>query len=736
MLSAILVLFAVLSIVYNVVTPLFEGPDEAAHFLYIDYLAAGEGLPALGDAPREVLWEGLQQPPLYYAIAALLTGWIDRGDLHDLLWHNPHRGGETGGINLYYHSTPEAFPYRGTTLAVHLARLLNTLCGVVTVLATFLAAREIFPRSAVFALGAAAVVAFNPQFLFTAGSVSNDGLLAMLCALGTWLLLRMLRRNDLSRRDALWLGLVAGLAAAAKSSGLAFAVPAALTVAVTARRRQSWAILWRGCAAVASGIILLGGWWYLRNLGLYGDPLARNGLIAIGADIIRPETLPLGEALVYSTWLQKSFWGVFGNGVLMDFAVYHALEIAMRVSLLGLAVWLVRQTVRRSADSVQWLSLGLLALWSGVIYLSLVRFMQTVDATNQGRLLFPAISALAILFLWGLSGFFPERLRAVPPAIAGTGLLVLALVAPFRYILPAYAQPPAGLRLPSEQTAAGMPVRFAERIELLDYAITPLEVTPGNPIHVTLDWRCLAPLETSYKLFIHVLGYDGERLTQLDTIPYRGRFATVLWQPGQEFRDEYDLFITGKARPSLGRIQIGFFPWDDPGNRLSAFTQDGQLIGDHVDLAPFKIAPRTNERPAMSNATHVEFGDVATLIGYDLQPVPAHAGEPLTWTLYWEAKMPPGVDYTVFVHVLDRAANIVAQQDMPPQGGNYPTSIWATGEFIADPRTLTLPEDLPAGTYALAVGWYEPGSGQRLPATAAGQPVPDGRAVVCALDVS
>ncbi len=142
MLSAILVLFAVLSIVYNVATPLFEGPDEAAHFLYIDYLATGKGLPALDDAPREVLWEGLQQPPLYYALGALLTGWVERSDLRELLWHNPHRGGETGGINLYYHSTPEAFPYRGTTLAVHLARLLNTLCGVVTVLATFLAALD------------------------------------------------------------------------------------------------------------------------------------------------------------------------------------------------------------------------------------------------------------------------------------------------------------------------------------------------------------------------------------------------------------------------------------------------------------------------------------------------------------------------------------------------------------------------------------------------------------------
>jgi len=188
-----LVLFATLSVVYNAVTPLFEGPDEAAHFLYIDYLASGKGLPMLEDAPHDVLWEGLQQPPLYYALGALFTGWIDRSDVQDLLWHNPHRGGETGGVNLYYHSTREAFPYGGATLAVHLARLMNTLFGLVTITATFLAAREIFPHRTAFALGSAGLVAFNPQFLFTGGSVSNDGMLAAFCSLGTWLLLRMLR---------------------------------------------------------------------------------------------------------------------------------------------------------------------------------------------------------------------------------------------------------------------------------------------------------------------------------------------------------------------------------------------------------------------------------------------------------------------------------------------------------------------------------------------------------------
>lgn len=129
----------------------------------------------------------------------------------------------------------------------------------------------------------------------------------------------------------------------------------------------------------------------------------------------------------------------------------------------------------------------------------------------------------------------------MPIAVLSAGLLFLAAVAPFYYIAPAYAHPP-GWTAPGCQHACpprasyGWPaVRFGQGIELLGYSLTPAEIKPGNVLHIKLDWRCLAPMDVSYKLFIHILGYDGERLTQLDTIPYRGRFATVLWQAGQEF---------------------------------------------------------------------------------------------------------------------------------------------------------------------------------------------------------
>ena len=76
--------------------------------------------------------------------------------------------------------------------------------------------------------------------------------------------------------------------------------------------------------------------------------------------------------------------------------------------------------------------------------------------------------------------------------------------------------------------------------------------------------------------------------------------------------------------------------------------------------------------------------------------------------------------YTTFVHLVgpeNRATGepLWAQYDSEPCHGFYATSSWAAGEIIADNVDLTVPDDAPAGSYTLAMGFYEPWSGQRLP---------------------
>src|SRR5512136_3293772 len=85
----ILTAFVVLAAVYSVATPVFEAGDELWHYPFVQFLATGHSLP-VQDPNVKTLWEQEGgQPPLYYALAALATSWLDTNDLADRLWRNP-----------------------------------------------------------------------------------------------------------------------------------------------------------------------------------------------------------------------------------------------------------------------------------------------------------------------------------------------------------------------------------------------------------------------------------------------------------------------------------------------------------------------------------------------------------------------------------------------------------------------------------------------------------------------
>ncbi|MGB5933922.1 MAG: glycosyltransferase family 39 protein, partial [Anaerolineae bacterium] len=271
----ILLLFCSLGLVWSITVPLFETPDEVWHYAYVKNIADGHGLPVQDPDDIEQPWrqEG-SQPPLYYLTAALMTFWIDSTDFSELIWWNPFSEGARPGQvddnqNLFIHTPQEGFPYRGAVLAIHIARLLSLAMGAVTVLATYIIASELFPHRREVAIGAATINAFNPQFTFISGSVSNDVMVTGISSLALLLMVRMVYREASSRRVAM-LGVLVGLALLTKLSALAL-LPLSLVVLIVAAWRQgSWAPLFKWGVLFLALIGLLAGWWYVRNWLLYG----------------------------------------------------------------------------------------------------------------------------------------------------------------------------------------------------------------------------------------------------------------------------------------------------------------------------------------------------------------------------------------------------------------------------------------------------------------------------------
>ncbi len=111
-------------------------------------------------------------------------------------------------------------------------------------------------------------------------------------------------------------------------------------------------------------------------------------------------------------------------------------------------------------------------------------------------------------------------------------------------------------------------------------------------------------------------------------------------------------------------------------------------------------------RPPVPNQLSANLDNKAHLVGYAVDPASLRPGETVHLVLYWQAGFVGAMDYTVFTHVIDRDGTIWAGHDSWPQEGEFPTSLWLAGEFIADAHEITLPTDIRAGEYQIEVGMY------------------------------
>jgi len=759
----ILALFLTLGVIYSVVNPLFEAPDEVWHYEYVRWLAEGHGLPRpeqVGSAPWHQ--EG-SQPPLYYLLAAALTWPIPTDNAGQVIRYNPHAAvgqpDSFGNKNIIVHGRADAWPWRGVALAAHVVRFFSLLLAAVTVLATYGTALAIFPGRRELAALAAGLVAFNPQFLFLSAAVNNDNLVIATSAAGVWLCVHLLGcRQPLSATSGneakpaltagvhslpsawpgcptllqlLLLGLLVGLAGLAKLSGLALAGLAGLTLLMMALRRGSLRELIGWGLAVAVAALAVAGWWYWRNWRLYGDPLGLQAMF----EVLPPRAEPpgLAELLARAEGVWRSAWAVFGwfnvpaDGWLYE--LYSALSLA---GLAGLLVvwpsrWVfagIRDEGKRKGDNgvgrrkrgklalsvtlssshlITLSQLILLLVWILMVVLALLNWARM--CYPQGRLLFPALSAAAVLLSLGISGWLPRVLRGPAAAVLVIGLLALAALAPIRWIAPAYAAPQ--LLEPKASLPNPLAADFGGQARLLGYQVENPEVRPGQQLYLTLYWQALSPMDHDYSVFVHLSDEYGIVQAQRDSYPASGALATSDWPLQAIIPDRHAVEIPETApAPARLRVDVGLYDFAT-GQRL--------LVGqaDHWTLGYVALLPRPGVG-GLPNPIFVNFDNQIALVGFDFDRRVLRGGETLEVTLWWEALAVPRMDYVAFVHLVLPPEAVWAQQDQMPQAGRAPTSTWQPGQRIEDHYRLTLPAKAPAGVYFVEIGLYDPATLDRL----------------------
>lgn len=267
--------------------------------------------------------------------------------------------------------------------------------------------------------------------------------------------------------------------------------------------------------------------------------------------------------------------------------------------------------------------------------------------------------------------------------------------------------PPAveALAIPTRASAA-----LGEGLELLGYGIDPDPARAESGATLSLWWRVTQPPAAGQQ--IEAVVGSGEDVAARGVAalgPAARGAASVNWQPGQIVRQQIELaFDPGAAS---GKRDLRLTLLDAAGNATGAGVTVGQI--------QVEARPRVYRLPRMGETVGAQLGPAITLAGYTLES-PAKPGDNLKLTLYWQAAERVTTSYKVFVHVVDAAGNMAAQQDSFPAAGAAPSEGWLKGEVIADEHVFPVPA---SGDFRVYVGLYDPVSGARLPVTGGNRPV-------------
>lgn len=439
-------------ILYLIIVPPWQSPDEPTHFEYAQVLANKKSFLSLPQSDlklqREIIasmdkysfWSFLGQerpqplpntfiqtpflklvptqigikPPLYYFIASLFL---------------------------------RLFPQYSIIFKLYLLRSLSLFFSITTVAVIFFTARLILPQDYYFQLTVAACAAFLPQFMLIGTSVSPDPIANMISASFIYCLIKIQVRGLTIFRFMVSLALVIiGVSVTYKCFELVpiFFLGIIIYVIFEPLSLKKWG-RW------LAGMTLMVGLFTVAFVALARiiPSVTRILIVRLRQPYTNLSGLLRGElhpASFYYPWfnneLFKSFWIKFGWAMFTLKPVYYfIIKIACILAVIGLMVFLIRLVLRRKSFSPALKRAFFTLIVANLVVLTAYYLYWGLgyrNVTAQGRHLFISLSAWAILFVLGWKELLSERMRVFVYPFLVMGFILLDGISLFGYILPTF----------------------------------------------------------------------------------------------------------------------------------------------------------------------------------------------------------------------------------------------------------------------------------------------------------
>ncbi|CEK14090.1 PMT family glycosyltransferase, 4-amino-4-deoxy-L-arabinose transferase [Chthonomonas calidirosea] len=359
-----------------------DAPDENAHAQYVRTLSLGH-LPSFRDWQNDATKQNYEwhQPPLYYLLALPF--------------------------------------YRMGYRAV---RLLSIFCGAIVIVLTYLVGRNLFPDRDLLAFLGAGIVALLPGHIMLTSVINNDALLEVWFA-AAFLAMVVSLREGLTLSRSCWIGLSLGLGLITKVTAILLIPVFLFFLWLMHLSGQQTRKLVISAAVVSCMSLLVAGWWYIRNVIVYGElfPLKEFSQTFAGtaqASVVAQHLGGWGSYWWHSLlWSFMSFWAVFGTPKLaaQGIPAYLPGTVYLLTALISLmmVVGLARVHLRRKGFATYQIhGIWLLMASVGIVGIAFIVFLSHYFQV-QGRYMYPVILPLGILMSLGWWGIWrdilPER---------------------------------------------------------------------------------------------------------------------------------------------------------------------------------------------------------------------------------------------------------------------------------------------------------------------------------------
>jgi hypothetical protein len=418
----IFALYFLLAIGYSLLMPIWEAPDEGAHYHLAWYLHYRNIY-----APPQKNYEASQPRAFYYLGSWILEG-IDK--------INPE-------LTAYYF--PKEYKYNIRVrerrfdwndgnyrflLGVYALRWLNILFGGLALWLNWKTFKLIVPEKGTLRLAALSLAALTPQYLHIMSSVNNDTIGTLAGTLLFYLVIRFLKEPS-NVLGLLLVILAFFLPLSTKLTVLPVSVAVLLILAwnwFSGLSQKRWLFYTGFLILVFAGIFYL----LFPEIAKFAVSEVRWRLFSLHKNAWTAKYMKDISSQILWTFWGKVGWLAVG---LPAWVIYVLTTFGLIGMALQIGGW-IKSRLHNPQFSL-WMATWLVAVFT---ILAVSRNGLTTPAT-QGRLLFPAMGALSLLMVAGWHEILPGRAQRYLPTLMVLFLFSCNMILWFTGILPVYYQP-------------------------------------------------------------------------------------------------------------------------------------------------------------------------------------------------------------------------------------------------------------------------------------------------------